>query len=76
MTDDPRKQRLNAAAAELAIVEIDIWTMAAAARILLLHVDDPDAQRVAAEIQSLHDRRALARIDLNEFFAEMGVEGD
>jgi hypothetical protein len=73
MTDDPRKQRLMEATIELAIVDATIWKAAAAARILLAHVDDTDAQRVAAEIQSLEDRRGVARIDVDELAIEMGI---
>jgi hypothetical protein len=73
MTDDPRKQRLDAAAAELALVEISIWKAAHVAAILLAHFDDADCQAVAAEIQSLEDRRAIARIDVGELAIEMGI---
>jgi hypothetical protein len=70
-SDDPRKARLGFAAAELALVEIDIWKLAAAARILLGTVDDPDFQRVAREIQALEDRKVCATAEVWELAAEL-----
>jgi hypothetical protein len=71
---DPRKLRLDAATTELAIVDIDVWKLATAARILLAASGDSQARAVAAEIQSLEDRRVLAKTDIHDLYAEMGLD--